>query len=153
MKPLLIAGLALILAIANWAIFSREQLKAHGTVAYLELLSGFYPSAQGDYMSLWYKIDRTTPKVTEDGFLIVKLDDRRIATAVGWNTEPATGELRLKYRTRHGRTSIGTDSYFFQQGTADRYETARYGEFRIDSNGNALLTRLRDANLQRLGPI
>jgi len=153
-KPLLIAGLALILAIANWAIFSREQLKAHGTVAYLELAPVDPRSLmQGDYMALRYKIDRTTPSVTEDGFLIVKLDDRRIATAVGWNTERAAGELRLKYRTRHGRTAIGSDAYFFEEGTSARYETARYGEFRIDPDGNALLTGLRDANLQRLGPI
>ena len=158
-KPLLLAGLALIFASSNWAIFSREQLKASGTVVYLELAPVDPRSLmQGDYMALRYKLDITTPATGPGtgtdtaGFLIVRLDERRVATAIGWNTEPAASELRLKYRTLHGRTTIGSDAFFFEEGSAGVYQRARFGEFRVDSQGNALLTGLRDANLQRLGP-
>ena len=95
--------------------------------------------------------DLKTP-AAESGYLIVRLDDRHVAKAVGWNSEPVAGELRLKYRSRYGRTSIGSDAYFFQEGTSALYESARYGEFRVAENGDALLTALRDANLTRLGP-
>ena len=36
-RALLFAGLALILAAANWAIVSRERLKSSGQLVYLEL--------------------------------------------------------------------------------------------------------------------
>ncbi len=152
-RALLIAGLALILGAANWAIFSRERLKASGTVVYLELAPVDPRSLmQGDYMALNYKIDLTTPFTQRAGFLIVRLDSRRVAKAVGWNAEPAAGELRLRYRTGNGRTSIGSDAYFFEEGTAALYQPARFGEFRVAGNGDALLVGLRDADLKRLGP-
>lgn len=152
-RALLIAGLVLILAAVNWAIFSRERLKASGAVVFLELAPVDPRSLmQGDYMALTYKIDLGTPQADRGGFLIVRLDSRRVAKAVGWNAEPAAGELRLRYRARYGRTSIGSDAYFFQEGTAALYQPARYGEFRVAENGDALLVGLRDADLKRLGP-
>ena len=151
-RALLLAGLALILAAANWAIVSRELLKSSGQLVYLELAPVDPRSLmQGDYMALRYKIELTTPATAESGYLIIRLDDRHVAKAVGWNSQPAAGELRLKYRSRYGRTSIGSDAFFFEEGTSRLYESARYGEFRVAENGDALLTALRDANLKRLG--
>ena len=151
-RALLLAGLVLILAIANWAIASRELLKSSGAVVYLEL-APVDPRyiMQGNYMALSYKIDLKTPATAESGYLIIRLDNRHVAKAVGWNSEPAAGELRLKYRSRDGRTSIGSDAYFFEEGTGELYRKARYGEFRVAENGEALLVGLRDANLVRLG--
>jgi uncharacterized membrane-anchored protein len=151
-KPLLIAGLVLILGIANWAILGRERLKASGTLVYLELAPVDPRSLmQGDYMALRYAIDRTTPEAVHDGYLVIRLDQRRVAKAVGWNAEPGPGELRLRYRVRNGRTNIGTDAFFFEEGSGSLYQSARYGEFRVAQNGDALLTNLRDANLVRVG--
>ena len=154
-RAILLAGLALILAAANWAIVSGELLKSSGQLVYLELAPVDPRSLmQGDYMALRYKIDLKTPGTGdgESGYLIIRLDDRHVAKAVGWNAEPAAGELRLKYRGRSGRTSIGSDAFFFEEGSRRLYESARYGEFRVAENGDALLTALRDANLVRLGP-
>ena len=152
-RALLLAGLALILTAANWAIASRELLKSSGQLVYLELAPVDPRSLmQGDYMSLRYKIDLKSPDSAPSGYLIIRLDDRHVAKAVGWNSEPAAGELRLKYRGHYGRTSIGSDAFFFEEGTSRFYESARYGEFRVAENGDALLTALRDANLVRLGP-
>ena len=152
-RALLLAGLALILTAANWAIASRELLKSSGQLVYLELAPVDPRSLmQGDYMSLRYKIDLKSPDSAPSGYLIIRLDDRHVAKAVGWNSVPAAGELRLKYRGRYGRTSIGSDAFFFEEGTSRFYESARYGEFRVAENGDALLIALRDANLVRLGP-
>jgi uncharacterized membrane-anchored protein len=151
-RLLLAAGLAVILAAANWAIVSRERLRASGTVVFLELAPVDPRSLmQGDYMALGYQIDLATPPASQDGYLIVRLDERRVGKAVGWNSEPGAGELRLKYRTRNGRTAVGSDAFFFEEGSAARYQSARYGEFRVAPNGDALLVALRDRELRPLG--
>ena len=62
---------------------------------------------------------------------------------------PAT--LQLRYRIRHGQVWLGTNAFFFQEGTAKGYEAARWGEFRVATDGTVLLTHLRDAELNRLG--
>jgi uncharacterized membrane-anchored protein len=45
---------------------------------------------------------------------------------------------------------FATNAFFFQEGTARRYEAARYGEFRVAPDGELLLTGLRDKDLQAL---
>ena len=148
----LLGGLVLILAVANWAIVGRERLRAAGSIVYLELAPVDPRSLmQGDYLALRYAIDRSTPAATSDGYLIVRLDERRVARAVGWNSEPGPGEMRLRYRTRHGRTLIGSDAFFFEEGSSALYQSARYGEFRVAADGDALLTGLRDSHLKLLG--
>ena len=118
-RALLLAGLALILAAANWAIASREVLKSSGQLVYLELAPVDPRSLmQGDYMSLRYKIDLNTPGTAESGYLIIRLDDRHVAKAVGWNFQPAASELRLKYRSRYGRTSVGSDAFSSKKAPA-----------------------------------
>jgi hypothetical protein len=39
---------------------------------------------------------------------------------------------------------------FFEEGTADRYTAARYGEFRVAADGESILTGLRDRDLEAL---
>jgi uncharacterized membrane-anchored protein len=45
---------------------------------------------------------------------------------------------------------FATNAYFFQEGTAARYEPARYGEFRVAPDGDLLLTGLRGKDLEPL---
>ncbi|MGD9953145.1 MAG: GDYXXLXY domain-containing protein, partial [Burkholderiales bacterium] len=89
-----------------------------------------------------------------DGRLVVRLDDRGVATYVRRDGgEPlGAGEIRLRYRVRDGRVKFATNAYFFQEGTAKVYERARYGEFRASPSGELLLTHLRGESLERLGP-
>ena len=52
---------------------------------------------------------------------------------------------------RGDRVWLGTNAYFFEEGTGARYARARYGEFRVDpSSGEAVLVGLRD---WELGPL
>jgi len=53
---------------------------------------------------------------------------------------------------RDGRPKFATNAFFFQEGDAGLYEAARYGEFRVDDDGELLLTGLRGRALERLGP-
>ena len=63
----------------------------------------------------------------------------------------AADEVAFRYRVRHGTPKFGTNAYFFEEGRAGDYANARYGEFRVAPNGEAILTALRDEALRVLG--
>jgi uncharacterized membrane-anchored protein len=52
---------------------------------------------------------------------------------------------------RNNRVQIATNAFFFQEGREPEFRTARYGEFRVGSNGEPRLTALLDGELKRLG--
>ncbi|AFK61069.1 putative membrane-anchored protein [Advenella kashmirensis WT001] len=43
-----------------------------------------------------------------------------------------------------------TDAYFFPEGQGEHFARARYGEFRVNQDGVALLTGLLDEKQNRL---
>ena len=62
----------------------------------------------------------------------------------------ASNELLLRYRVRHNELKFATNAFFFEEGTAARYEQARYGELRVAPDGELLLTGLRGKDLRKL---
>ncbi|WP_341649051.1 GDYXXLXY domain-containing protein [Thauera humireducens] len=83
---------------------------------------------------------------------MLALDAQDRARLTGVSDTPPGGEaVAMRIRQRDGRPTIGPNAFFFQEGTAERYEAARWGEFRVAPDGSALLTHLRDAELNRLG--
>jgi len=64
---------------------------------------------------------------------------------------PAGDTVAMRIRWRDGGPTVGPNAFFFQEGTAETYEAARWGEFRVAPDGSALLTHLRDEALTRLG--
>ena len=81
-------------------------------------------------------------------FAGVTLDDRRIASLA---SDEATASMKLRYRIREGHVWLGTNAFFFEEGTAERFSGARYGEFRVDrESGEAVLVGLRDDKLAAL---
>ena len=61
-------------------------------------------------------------------------------------------EVAMQYRMRDHVAKFGTNAFFFQEGLGDLYRPARYGEFKVSSSGEAILTALRDPNFNVLGP-
>lgn len=154
----LLAGLA-ILAVVNYTVYLREQLLTAGRVVLLELAPVDPRSLmQGDYMALRFRVAREAfgaggSKVeSTDGHLVLRLDPRGVATFVRFDDGAplAADEVRMRYRVRAGNPKFATNAYFFQEGTADRYTDARYGEFRVDPGGESILTGLRDEGLRAL---
>lgn len=144
----LAAGLA-ILAVANHSIYSRERLLADGRIALLELAPVDPRSLmQGDYMALRFEIaDHISTE--RSGSALLQLDSRGVATL---HPDQAGPGLRIRYRIRNGRVWLGTNAYFFEEGTASRYDGAKYGEFRVDPvSGEAVLVGLADETLSDLG--
>jgi uncharacterized membrane-anchored protein len=64
----------------------------------------------------------------------------------------ANYEIRLRYRVRNDAVKCATNAFFFQEGEANVYSTARYGQFRVTDDGEILLVNMYDLNLSKLGP-
>lgn len=148
-----------ILGFANYTIHEREQLLASGRTLLLELAPVDPRSLmQGDYMSLRFRIatEAFTPgkrKGLHDGTVVVAVDQRGVATFRRFgNSTQGSDELLLRYRIRNNQPKFATNAFFFQEKQGHYYNGARFGEFRVAANGEALLVALRGADLQPLGP-
>lgn len=145
-----------ILIIVNFAIYQKEQLLAQGTPLLLELAPRDPRSLiQGDYLILRYKIANEPElwKVDKDGFLVIERDDKHIAQfkRVYNQTIPLQkNELLLRFRKRQHGIRLGAESFFFQEGHAQYYENARYGELKVTASGESILVGLRDEKLNPL---
>ena len=60
-------------------------------------------------------------------------------------------EFLIKYTSQGWRgINIGAESYFFQEGEADKYENAKYGGIKVNHQGNSLLIGLYDENRKKI---
>jgi uncharacterized membrane-anchored protein len=150
-------GLLLVVLALVVLVVRKEQVLTHGTPLLLELAPVDPRSLmQGDYMVLDYAVSRELggSNTPQEGHLVLRLDERGVGRFVRKH-EPGTplapGELLLRYKVREGRVRLGAESFFFQEGHADRYVGAKYGELRVTGDGSSVLVGLRNAERQPLG--
>ncbi|MGL4777868.1 MAG: GDYXXLXY domain-containing protein [Aeromonas veronii] len=159
---LLLSGLA-ILAGINATVWRYEHAMSSGEVVLLRLAPVDPRSLmQGDYMRLNYEIAReltsrdahATQNKGSDT-LVIRLDAHQVATLVadGKPDRLASDERLLQVHQSERQWQIGPDAYFFEEGTGEQYEAARYGEFRLQADGKTLLVGLRDEAYQPIGQI
>lgn len=159
-KWLIVLGAFLILGVVNFSIWQNEQLIKNGETVLLELAPVDPRSLmQGDYMALRFamadairgKLHNKNESLT--GQAIVQLDAQRRASLVGLDIQQPLedNQLRLQFRLRNGQIKFATNAFFFEEGTANLYESAQYGLFRVSTEGQLMLTHLLDAQLQTLG--
>jgi len=147
-----------ILLLANYSIYGREQILASGRPVLLELAPVDPRSLmQGDYLALRFRLDEAfraeKPKGLHDGTLVLALDPRGVATFRRFGTSvQGSDEVLLRYRIRNDKPKFASNAFFFQEKQGHLYDGARYGEFRVAADGEALLVALRGAELQLLGP-
>jgi uncharacterized membrane-anchored protein len=150
-RALIGLGAVLVLGAVNVSIYEKEQIKAHGETIYLELAPvGPRSLMQGDYMALRFALARDIdPALYPRNSVPLTLDVNRVATLD--RAPPPDGGLRMRFRRRNGDVWLGTNAYFFEEGSANRFEGARYGEYRIDRDtGEAVLVGLRDERFRLL---
>ena len=158
-RILLLVTFLLILCAVNYTIYQRELLLNKGRVVLLELAPVDPRSLmQGDYMALRFKVanqafNQSAQELLGDGHLVLTLDERNVASFKRFadSSTLADDELLLRYRMRNGQAKFATNAFFFQEGHAKRYQSARFGEFRVGFDGESILTRMRDENLVLLG--
>ncbi|MFL6661705.1 MAG: GDYXXLXY domain-containing protein, partial [Rhizobacter sp.] len=147
------------LVTANVGIWQKQELIAHGEAVFIELAPVDPRSLmQGDYMRLRFRVpaglDQQLDRVLggQRPRLVARRDARGVATLqhLDTGTSLATDELRIELTPNNGRWTVVTDAWFFPEGQAARWARARYGEFRVDARGRALLVGLRGAQLEAL---
>lgn len=148
-RRLLIVAAVLVLGAVNWSIFAKERIRTNGERIFLALAPVDPRSImQGDYMALRFEIVNGIP-TDASGSLPLRVDSNGVATL---NQNPGAPGLRIRYRIRNGQVWLGTNAYFFEEGTAERYAGARFGEFRVDrATGEAVLVGLRDERRNEMG--
>ncbi len=164
-RILIAVGAVLVLGAVNFSIYGKERIKRDGEMIFLDLQPRDPRSLmQGDYMTLRFRLAQeidalvlrpearlaNSPAPREGGFATapIVLDEKRIASlAAGTASTP----LNIRYRIRNNDIWLGTNGFFFQEGSAERYSGARYGEFRLDrKTGEAVLVGLRGPQLEPL---
>src|SRR5690606_11199752 len=112
---------------------------------------------QGDYMALRFAVandiaQHLSEQRASDGYAVVELDGNAVGRFVRLDDGTPIGpqQLRMRYRKRDHQVQLATNAYFFEEGSGQFYQAARYGEFRVATDGEMLLTFLRDAKLNRL---
>ena len=145
------AGLVMALVLPGYAIVRKERLLATGEVVLLELAPVDPRSLiQGDYMRLDYALTRAIDAQAawpRDGAVVVRLDSIGVATFIRRHDAAALqpGETLLRYRKRDRVVRVASNAYFFEEGSARKFEAARYGELRVARDGNSVLVGLRDS--------
>lgn len=156
-KIFLLLNLVLVIGYINWAVAVKEETLKTGKLLLLELAPVDPRSLmQGDYMRLDYQINRLPEEagtVAKRGYCILKVDGSGVAQRVRFQLakQPLrTGEIAVKYYSNGNqsfpRIHIGAESYFFEEGTAKKYEQAKFGGLKVDAEGNTVLLGLYDGN-------
>ncbi|MBI5934551.1 MAG: GDYXXLXY domain-containing protein [Chloroflexi bacterium] len=148
-----------IFVLTTYLVYQRELLAVNGRVVLLELAPVDPRSLmQGDYMQLRYALadDIAASTGLERGFVVVRLDSNNVARFVRVY-DPATplaaNEVLLPFRgSNQWDMQIGSKSYFMQEGHAEYYDDAKYGEMRLSDSGTIMLVGLRDEHFNLLGP-
>jgi uncharacterized membrane-anchored protein len=154
---IVIAGIIVLFAV-NAAIWQKETLISNGKPLFVELAPVDPRSLmQGDFMQLNFSLPEVDTTLASNRYrttfhVVLRPDERGIAKAVrlddGSPTRP--GEVRIELVPKNHRLVLVTDAWFFEEGQAERWRRAKYGEFRVDGNGRALLVGLRGAQLEKL---
>lgn len=154
---IILLNLVVLLVYFNHSIAKKEELLKDGQLVLLELAPVDPRSLmQGDYMSLRYKISRNIDfdDLPKRGYCVVRLDSGGVANKVRFQKDLSPlndGEYLVEYTASGKRNiNIGAESYFFQEGQAEKYQKAKYGGMKIDKEGNSLLVGLYDEQLQKI---
>lgn len=149
----ILINLIILLVWFNNSIYKKEKLLAEGQLILLELAPVDPRSLmQGDYMTLRYAIANNinSDTIPKRGICLVKLEENGVAKKVRIQNNKTIieeNEFPIKYTSKKwSGINIGAESYFFEEGRAEKYENAKYGGIKVDSEGNSLLIGLYDEN-------
>jgi uncharacterized membrane-anchored protein len=151
---LLLAGLAVVLLLGNVNIMQKQAVLDEGETLLLRLRPVDPRSLiQGDYMVLRYDL-AAFPEAEQAaalpwrGSVILARDEDGVGRFARLDDGGAlqANEVRLRYKLRvgWGELRYGAESFFFQEGDAEHYATARYGVLRLDESGDSVLAGLAD---------
>ncbi len=159
---LVLASAVATLVVANVGIRQKETLIAQGQPLFVALAPVDPRSlVQGDYMRLRFALPSGLPEGS-DAFgggarprVVARRDSRGVATLselAEAGRALAPDELLIELTPKDGDWVLVSDAWFFREGEATRFEQAKFGEFRVLPDGQALLVGMADAQLRRIAP-
>ena len=151
--------IATVLMVINVEIAGKEQILRNGTTVLLRIAPRDPRSLlQGDYMALRYTMAGAVASEAKrlemnDGAVVIELGELYEAKFVSLYEDQQLqgGQQLLRYRKRGDSVRLVSDAFFFEEGSGLDYRSARFGEVRINEDGDAVLVGLRDADGERLG--
>ena len=159
---------------------SRDRLATEGREIFLELVPVDPLSLlQGQYMRIEFAVEREQLPLSDEVNIegkraVLKLDEQGIATFVGVEKNNDLGPDQILFRghlrkmedwemrrqpgadpdeplsEHYVKLEIPQRTFLFKENTEDRYESAKYGAFRVGESGDHILMDLADENLQKL---
>ena len=151
-KHILAFALPLVLgAIAVAAIFTIKN--ADNSTEILLKLAPVDPRSliRGDYMALDYELTWEIRYKGDYKFVVVTVDDNRVATFNRLQNDSAqkSGELLLRYKRDGNKITFGAEHFFFNTASVEKYQQAAYGLIKVDNQGRCSLVGVCD-NERRL---
>lgn len=154
---IILLNLVFFLGLFNYSIVEKEDLLANGDLVLFELAPVDPRSLmQGDYMRLRYALAQeiNNDSIPHRGLCVVETDSNGVAQKlrIQENNGPLNENEKLIAYTAHSwwGINIGSESFFFQEGNAEKYEDAKYGGIKIDEKGGSILVGLYDENLKKI---
>lgn len=169
---LILIGLIFILVFVNSQTRALNKITEEGELVLLELVP-VDPRAfmQGDFMELGYAqniFPKTAGRWSEglenenglielppSGMAILSRDQNNIGTfsRIAHTCEAEGREVCIRFiRKFDGEADYGGARYFFQEGTAEAFEAAEYGVFRVNGEGRTVLVGLAGADFKQIIP-
>lgn len=154
---LILVNLLAVLVLFHYSLAQKEHTLHSGKLVLLKLAPVDPRSLmQGDYMRLNYdytQIDLTN-NTPMKGVCICSVTAQGIATPLRFSAVSVPlqkNEIAIKYHLAHyAMPHLGAESYFFEEGTDQRFVSAMYGALRVDADGNSVLVGLYNEKLQLL---
>lgn len=150
-------GAALVFGLVNWDVARKEAVIAQGQPILVPLVPVDPRSImQGDYMSLRFDLPYEVTQALDQQFaatapVLACLDAQGQAQVLRLaqpGEAAGPGEILLPLKRLKGQWVLVSDAYFFPEGQGERFERARFGDFRVLPDGRALLVGLADAQGQ-----
>ena len=155
--PAALAALGIVLFSVGYgrAIHQSEQALQDGLPLILELAPRD-PRAflTGDYMVIDLAIASALAQAVghdsepgSDAWAVLRTDPEgvsRFVRVIAPDAALGPDEQRVRGRYRDHRWRVGTDAFYFPEGQAKLFESARYGLYRLTPSGDVLLTGLLD---------
>ncbi|MGL4581397.1 MAG: GDYXXLXY domain-containing protein, partial [Flavobacterium sp.] len=87
-------------------------------------------------------------ELNKRGYVLLSLDKDNVGSMVMMMNEigeKKENQIYIKYfNYQRWSFNIGAESFFFQEGEAEKYEQAKYGGLRVDEDGNSVLVGMYD---------
>ena len=168
-SALVLAIIAVVLLGVNYSIAQKENLIATGDKLLFRLrpndplskIQGFYMLVNSEvankiytelfnnktnYGDIYKQLNKTT-----QGYVIVEKGEYDVVNFVELYTDQELKEnqYKLPFKYRNYRIQLTTDAFYFQEGKAQHYNKAVYGEYRY-KNGELILVNLIDKDFKVL---